>query len=245
MLISTQLEDGVMIIRMQDKAGKNAFSKAFLAEYRATLSEAQNNPEVRVVLLCGLPDVFCSGAPKELLKELVDKKVSPDDLILPREMLSMRLPCVAAMQGHATGGGLALGLCADMVVFARQSRYGANFMNMGFTPGMGMTCLLEHVLPPALAHEMLYTGAYYRGSFFEPHCGGGQVVNKEKVEDVALALAEQMAEKPRKALELLKESLSAPRLQRYEEAFKQESRMHDICFQDEEIRHRIEENYVE
>ena len=245
MLVSTDLQDGVVIVRMQDAAGKNAFSEAFLSEYRSTLSEVQNNPDARVVLLCGLPDIFCSGAPRELLRELVDKKLRPADLILPREMLSMRLPCIAAMQGHATGGGLALGLCADVVVFARQSRYGANFMNMGFTPGMGMTCLLEHVLPPALAHEMLYTGAYYRGSFFEPHCGAGRVVDNEKVEAVAMDLAGQIAEKPRKALELLKVSLSAPRLRRYEEAFKQESRMHDICFQDEEIRRRIEENYVE
>ena len=244
-LVRAELEDGVLIVRMQDEAGNNAFSAPFLQELRGILAEEPLDPQVRVVLLCGLPDIFCSGAPVELLRELVESRLSPDDLILPREMLSLPVPCIAAMGGHATGGGLALGLCADFAVFARQSRYGANFMNMGFTPGMGMTRLLEHFLPPAVAHEMLFTGAYYKGSFLEQCHGLARVADRGEVEAVAMDLALQIADKPRKALELLKKTLATPRLQAYELALKEESLMHQACFAEDEIRLRIEDYYVE
>src|SRR5581483_7175690 len=89
---------------------------------------------------------------------------------LPKYLLDFPLPVIAAMEGHAVGGGFALGLCADIVVVATESRYGATFMNMGFTPGMGTTRLLEHVLSPAMAAEMLFTGEHKKGSFFEGRC---------------------------------------------------------------------------
>ena len=55
----------------------------------------------------------------------------------------------AAGEPIKIGGGFALGLCADVILLARESRYGCTFMNLGFTPGMGTTSLLEHVLSTA------------------------------------------------------------------------------------------------
>lgn len=243
-LVSLGIEDGVATVRMQDEQGRNALAPAFVAELRSALASVAENAGAKVLLLTGLPDVFCSGAPLELLRALCDETVKPSELDLPLQLLSLPLPIVAAMRGHALGGGLAVGLCADVVVFGRESRYGANFMEMGFTPGMGMTGLLEHVLPPASAHEMLYTGGSYRGSFFEKQ-GAGRVVAREQVESEALDIARRIAEKPRHALELLKRALAKPRRERYERDFRVEARMHEICFRHPETIERIEANYVE
>ena len=237
-------EDSIAIIRMRDKKGKNSFNKEFLQAFHATLAEA-NSDNTRVIILCGLPDVFCSGAPLELLQDLESAKLKPTELDLPRTLLSLPVPVISAMKGHATGGGFAIGLCADIVVIARESRYGANFMSMGFTPGMGMTRLLEDVVTSSLAQEMLYTGSYYRGSFFEQRGGFNRVVAKRDVEDVAYDIALQIAEKPRKALELLKQTFSARRLSLYQEAFLKESMMHEICFNQAETKQLIANNFLE
>ncbi len=160
-------------------------------------------------------------------------------------MLDVPVPTIAAMQGHATGGGLALGLCADIVVLAKESRYGASFMNMGFTPGMGMTRLLEHVLSPAIAQELLYTGEFRKGVEFIGAAGINYILPKSQVCAKALEVAARIAEKPRCSLELLKRTLSVRRRQAFEESRTLEAMMHSISFMQDEIRDRIEGEYVE
>ena len=244
-LVHCQVDDGVATVRMQDAAGKNSFSEGFLSELSEALRAAVAEESSRVILLCGLPDVFCSGAPLELLRELSLNEMDPSEIHLSRELLLLPLPVIAAMQGHATGGGLALGLCADMAVIARESRYGASFMNMGFTPGMGMTRLLEHAMVPARAYEMLFTGRFCRGSEFEGGGGFNRVVPKDQVEAVAMDMARQVAEKPRPALELLKRTLSCRRRKLNEEDLAIEALMHRACFSAPEIRRHIEDNYAQ
>jgi polyketide biosynthesis enoyl-CoA hydratase PksI len=146
------------------------------------------------------------------------------------------------MAGHATGGGFALGLAADIVVMAEESRYGFTFMNLGFTPGMGTTALCEHVLSPAVAHELLYTGELRRGARFAGS-GINHVVPRHDVERVAFDVASRIAEKPRQSIAALKRTLSLPRRQAFEQSITHESLMHQITFA--AATSRIENDYVE
>jgi polyketide biosynthesis enoyl-CoA hydratase PksI len=237
--------DGLWEIVMADHAGKNSFSEPFVAELEQVLDFVNRDSTVKVVVLRGLPEVFAAGAPRELLVRLARGEVVPTEIVLSKAMLDIPVPTIAAMQGHATGGGLALGLCADIVLMARESRYGASFMNMGFTPGMGMTRLLEHVLSPAMAQEMLYTGEFRKGASFVGASGINYILPKGQVCAKALDVAEQIAEKPRCSLELLKRSLSVRRRQAFEESRTLEAMMHSISFTQDEIRERIEGEYVE
>src|SRR6266496_5802192 len=165
-----------------------------------------------------------------MLASLVDGSIAPSDLLLSKAFLDLPVPTIAAMEGHAVGGGLALGLCADIVLIARESRYGCPFMNLGFTPGMGMTRLLEHVLSPAVAHEMLYTGEPFKGAHFEGRCGFNYILPRVEVRAKALDLAERIAEKPRVALATLKRVLSLPRRQAFESTRTVEALMHEVTF---------------
>lgn len=238
-------EDGLWEVVMADESGKNAFGEAFVAELKEVLAFIADDRTVKVVVMRGLPDVFAAGAPRELLVRLARGEVAPTDIVLSKAMLDVPVPTIAAMQGHATGGGFALGLCADIVIMAKESRYGASFMNMGFTPGMGMTRLLEHVLSPAMAQELLYTGEFRKGAAFVGASGVNYILPKSQVCAKALDVAEQIAEKPRCSLELLKRTLSVRRRQAFEESRTLEAMMHSISFTQDEIRERIEGEYVE
>ena len=99
--------------------------------------------------LCGLPDVFTALEPAATCWPASSTVASHRPTSCSPAVLDLPILVVAAMAGHAIGGGLALGLCADIILLSRESRYGASFMNMGFTPGMGITKLLEHVMSPA------------------------------------------------------------------------------------------------
>lgn len=228
--VTLRVEHGVAQVMMRDPAGQNMLGARFVEALVDALTRAAADPAARVVLLTGLPEIFCAGAPPALLDDLRAGRAAPADLSLPRVLLDLPLPIIAAMAGHAVGGGLCLGLCADMVLLGRESRYGANFMDLGFTPGMGATALLEHALSPAVAHELLYTGELRRGDAFVGAGGINHIAPRAEVEARAMDIALRIASKPRRCVELLKRSLSLPRRRRYEAALTLETLMHTITF---------------
>ena len=235
---------GIATVVMADASGKNAMSPLFVRELSETLDELTARSDTRVAVLLGLPEVFSAGASREMLEAILDGKVAPSDIVLSKAVLDLPVPVIAAMEGHAVGGGLALGLCADIILLARESSYGCNFMNLGFTPGMGTTRLLEHVLSPAVAHEMMYTGQFFHGSHFEGRSGFNYILPRAQVRAKAMDLAARIAEKPRVALEALKRVLSAPKRQAFEATRTAETMMHAITFAGPDVRRLIEENYA-
>ncbi|MCK6591272.1 MAG: polyketide synthase [Polyangiaceae bacterium] len=235
-------EGGVAVVTMRDAGGRNAMSERFVADLLAALRDAEAWSALKVVVLAGLPDVFSSGASLDMLVRLARGEIAPTDILLAKVLLDMPVPVVAAMEGHAIGGGLALGLAADVVMIARESRYGASFMNMGFTPGMGITKLLEHVVAPAVAREMLFTGEPKKGSFFEGKSGFNAILPKAEVMPRAMAMASRIADKPRISLEILKRSLTMDRRRAFETTHTVESLMHRVSLAQPEIAARIEEH---
>ena len=104
--------EGVALLRMIDERGGNALGAAMVAELTWVLEAIGGDPRCRVLVLAGLDDLFCSGADGSVLQGLVCGHIAPTELLLPRVLLGVPVPTIAAMTGHAIGGGLALGLCA-------------------------------------------------------------------------------------------------------------------------------------
>ncbi len=240
----TSEEEGIAVITMADEANRNAFTAPFVDQLLGSLEEAAGDRDHRVILLQGLPDVWCAGAHQDLLLELAEGDLDAGDILLSKVLLDVPIPVIAAMEGHAVGGGLALALCCDVMIMARESRYGCSFMNMGFTPGMGITRLLGEAVGEYIAREMMFGGQMFRGSHFESWSGVNYVLRKEKVAWKALQLARRIAEKPRFALELLKGDLSIRRRQLFEETRTREAAMHRICFGRPETAERIRVSYT-
>ena len=244
-LLDLQVDaDGCATLRMQDSAGKNAFSQSFVAALVAQLTAIGARADIKAVVLCGLPDIFSAGGDRSVLLGLAEGRIAPYDLLLTRALLELPQPSLAAMAGPAVGGGLVFGLACDLVFLARESRYGCNFMDLGFTPGMGTTRLLQAAVGPYLAAEMMMGAQYFRGQELAER--GAQVngiVPRAEVEARALDVAARLCEKPRAALLLLKRSLGLPRRLAFEEARTLESLMHELCFADPATQALIRQNY--
>ena len=237
--------DGLARLHMNDQEGRNVFSEHFIRSLIEGLDELEKKHKPKVVILHGLPDVFCGGADKDSLIDLAEGRVHMQDLEVSERFIKAPFPMIAAMEGHAMGGGLLLGLSCDMVIAARESRYGAVFMNMGFTPGMGCTTLLREAMGPFLAQEMMYTGKRFRGS--ELASRGtllNGIVGKSEVMPLARDMALRICEKTQKSLYLLKGALSARKKKLLIEARLQEDLMHNITFTDPDTREMINELYA-
>lgn len=229
---------------MQDRANKNVFSHRFVGAFLDTLDGIEK-AEPAVLVVTGMDDVFSGGADRESLMELSQGKMVVRDLVISERLVNARFPIISAMEGHAMGGGLVIGLCSDVVVMAEESRYGAVFMNMGFTPGMGTTTLLPLLVGPFVAAEMMYTGRRYRGRELK---ASGHLINhilpKAEVKPKAMDIARQIAEKNTKSVHLLKYALSAPKKKLLIEARVQEDMMHHISFGYPETQALIAEVYA-
>jgi polyketide biosynthesis enoyl-CoA hydratase PksI len=236
--------DGLAVVALQDEANRNAFTAPFVDELLAALRAAASDREVRVIVLRGLPGIFCAGAHQDLLLELASGERDAADLLLSKAVLDLPVPAIAAMEGHAVGGGLALALCCDVLLMARESRYGCSFMNLGFTPGMGITRLLQDAVGEYLAREMMFGGEIIRGARFEARSGINHVLPRDQVWPKALQIARRIADQPRHALVTLKANLSIRHRQVFEETRTLETAMHRLCFAQPETRQRILENYT-
>lgn len=241
--VTLTVSDGIAELWMRDEPGNNAFSSNFVDHLLLRMAELSRNREAKVCVLRGLPEVFCAGGDKQVLLELAEGNLAPYDLELTRTLLELPIPTIAAMEGHAIGGGLVFGLACDMVVMARESRYGSNFMDLGFTPGMGTTRLLQFAVGEYLAAEMMFGCQYFKGSHFENRAQVNYVVPRAKVLTQTRKVALRLTDKPRFAIELLKRSLSLPRRLAFEQARTIESMMHQVSFADPGTRLRIRENY--
>lgn len=219
-MIQIERDGDVATIRMVE----SALTHAVVDGLWATFAEVQRSASC--IVLAGQRDYFSSGAAREVLDDLVTGRRETGELLLPRVLLDCPVPCIAAMAGSAIGGGFALGMAADIVVLAAEQRYQLNFMDLGFTPGMGVTALLEHALTPAVAQELMFTCEARRGR----DLAANHVVPAADVERVALDLAHRIADKPRAQIVALKRTLSIRRRQAFESARTQEALMHALAF---------------
>lgn len=232
-------EGSVACVQMNDAKRQNALGHEMVENLTRIFDELGREEDLRAVVLTGLPEVFSSGASYEVLDDLASGRRSAAEVLLPRILLECPLPCLAAMSGYGLGGGFALEIAADMVLLARESRYSLNFMDLGFTPGMGTTALLEHVLSPAVAHELMFTGEARLGRDFEGRSGINHILSRDDVLPKALDIAQRIADKPRYAVAALKQELSAPRRQAFEAARAREALMHSLCFAQPEMKGRF------
>lgn len=232
--------DGVCLLRMQDRAGKNGFSDRFVADLQQAFADVGRRETCRAVVLTGYGSYFSSGGTQDGLRDLYEGRMRFTDRDLYSVALQCPVPVVAAMQGHAIGGGFVMGLFADLVVLAREAVYTANFMQYGFTPGMGATCVLPLKLGTVLAHEAMLTAGTYRGEELQRRGALVPVLPRDQVLPHALELARSLAEKPRLSLITLKDHLADPLRQQLPSVIAQEVAMHERTFHQPDVRRRIE-----
>ena len=73
-------------------------------------------------------------------------------------LMRLAVPTIAAVHGHAVGGGLALALACDLRYAAEDARLSVNFARLGLHPGMASTLTLPRAIGAARALELFYTG---------------------------------------------------------------------------------------
>lgn len=208
--------DGIAILHLNRLNNKNALGKQLtseLIEELDSLSKQSNN--IRVMILRSLvPGIFCAGADlKERLK--MNEEEVPKMSALYRKtfhsMSSLPFPTIAALDGHALGGGLEMALACDLRVASSSAKLGLVETKLAIIPGAGGTQRLPRILGVAKAKELIFTGSILEGHEALETGLVNQVVKQNSEGDAAfqasLKLAQRMAENGPIALKAAKEAI--------------------------------------
>ena len=229
--IETELhENGVLVVRMVDRDARNMYSPALVRGLEEVFAHIDGCDAYRAVVLTGYDTYFACGGTRDSLVAIQQGAAKFTDTKVYQLPMSCRVPVIAAMQGHAIGGGWTLGMFADLCLFSAESRYISPYMQYGFTPGAGATQVFPTRLGLDLARETLFTAAEYTGLELRgkglPHV----CLPRAEVLPRALALADAIAARGRDDAIAVKHHFSAAQLAEVEATYRRELEMHDRSF---------------
>ena len=229
-IAATAHPGGIVEVTMQDRASKNMFSEALIQGLGEVFAHIDGNAGYKAVILAGYEQYFATGGTREALLAIQQGKLKFTDDRTFRLALDCRIPVIAAMQGHAIGAGLSLGLLADLPLLSGESKYLSPYMNYGFTPGVGATLAVPERLGHDLARESLFTAQEYGGAELKERGIALPVFARKEVHQAAWRLAHALAAHPRWALVEMKRHLARPIRERLDETCERELAMHDLTF---------------
>jgi acyl transferase domain-containing protein/NAD(P)-dependent dehydrogenase (short-subunit alcohol dehydrogenase family)/pimeloyl-ACP methyl ester carboxylesterase/aryl carrier-like protein len=238
------LDAGIAVVTMRTDGHGNMITDELLHGLEQSFATIAARPELKVVILTGTEQVFCMGGTPAALEMLAARQGTFTDAAFVYEgLLNCDRPVIAAVCGHAAGGGLAMGLYADIIVMSREGSYAANFLKYGFTPGMGASYILERRFGAALAAEMLLTGRGYRGDELERRGAQVSFETPDQVLPRALSLARSIAEMPSDASRVLKKELARRTLSALSHVIPSEVTMHERVLGDAAVE-RVRQHFT-
>lgn len=145
-----------------DNPPLNVVTTELTAQLRHALHTVAADTEVRAVILYGAGGrAFCAGSDISEFESLhgraAERKLLLEKLVY-RQLATLHVPTIAAIEGHALGGGLELALCCDFRVATTRAKLGMPELTLGVTPGSGGTQRLPRIVGPARAKEMILLG---------------------------------------------------------------------------------------
>jgi enoyl-CoA hydratase len=163
--------DGITQLTLNRPERLNAMNYALISELHAALDDLAGDRECRVVVLTGAGRGFCAGldlaegasppSAKGLGRAQAGMTVQKMIAGLVPKMRAMPQPIISAVNGAASGGGLALALASDVRIAAPTARFNVAFVRIGLSGcDIGVSWLLPRLVGASRAFELLLTGRF-------------------------------------------------------------------------------------
>ena len=208
---------GVVVLRLERPERLNAINEVMVRELHEACERIAQDREVRVVVLTGAGRGFCSGID---MRDFGPAMLEPSDPVidrlrfqermasLPKAIRELPQPVVAAVNGPAVGGGLALCLAADVRLCSASASFGNAAVLLGLSGAeMGMSYHLPRIVGTSVAADWMLTGRTVTAE--EAHRRGlvSELVEDDRLLDRALELAGQISAHSALGVQMTKRAL--------------------------------------
>ena len=207
-------EKGVATIKLNRPKVLNAMNKQLWLDFQEALEDVKGDPEIKALIVTGEGRAFSTGAD---LKDSKDRSVEDYREYLvelqetSRKIIRFEKPTIAAINGYALGSGYELALACDIRIAANEAKIGSPEASVTSSVTGGATRLVQDLIGPGKAKELLFTSEYIDGKEAE-RVG---LVNKSVPLDQLMAETKSMAEKIAKnssfSIKMIKRGLNMAR----------------------------------
>ncbi|MBI4985109.1 MAG: enoyl-CoA hydratase/isomerase family protein [Rhodocyclales bacterium] len=218
--IQFRVEDNVGIITLNRPEKYNAISWDLAQELADLLRELRYDDDVRAIVLHGAGKSFCAGADAGFLSGDGDRPLpGTSDASRPiprwqrlypggpffdavRQLVNVGKPVIAAIHGHAVGGGLAYALACDRRFGDTTVKMSAIFTNIGVAPDCGISWFLPRVVGHANALMMVETARIFKAEECKQLGLVDELVPEGKALETALGYARTIAKRASAAVDM-------------------------------------------
>ena len=224
-------EGRVGVITLNRPEALNALNVQLGNELLAAARGFDADPEIGAIIITGTDRAFAAGADiKEMAPRSYMDMYTLNWSACWDDLSKVRTPLIAAVAGHALGGGCELAMICDFIIAADNAKFGQPEIRLGVIPGMGGSQRLTRSIGKAKAMEMVLTGRTMGAEEAERAGLVARVIPVAGLMDDALATATTIAGMSKPIALLAKEAVNAAQEMSLAEGVHFERRLNHSCW---------------
>ncbi len=194
-VVLTEARGPVLLVTLNRPDRLNAWNDEMEQQYSDILADADDDPDVRAIVVTGAGRGFCAGADMDNLRQVSSSRAgSTNAFSRPRTFpLTIRKPLIAAINGPAAGLGLIEALYCDLRFCVPDAKLTTAFSRRGLVAEYGISWLLPRLVGISSALDLLMSARIVLGS--EAHDMGlvDRLVEPDDLVEAAVAYAQDLA----------------------------------------------------
>lgn len=156
------VENGIATVTLNRPQSLNSMNDALIEGLHASLTQAETDPVVRVLVLTGNGKAFCAGGDLAFLNGLENVSAKKDFIArvgeVAKRITTLSKPVLAYVNGVTAGAGVNLMLACDLIYASAKARFGESFAKVGLIPDCGGLYFLPKAIGVHKAKELMFTG---------------------------------------------------------------------------------------
>lgn len=208
--ITYEKKEGIAVIKLNRPKVLNAMNKQLWLDMQVALEDVRTDPEVKALIITGEGRAFSTGADlkesktrsreeyRRYLEELQETS---------RRIIRFEKPTLAAINGYALGSGYELALACDIRIAADEAKIGSPEAKVNSSVTGGAMRLVQDLIGPGKARELLFTGEYISGKEAERIGLVNRSVPLEKLMETTREMAAKIAANSAFSIRMIKRGL--------------------------------------
>lgn len=207
MSVDFEIKDSIAVLTLNNPNKLNVLNTNFVEKIYDCLANLEKKANVLVIF--GTDKAFAAGVDINEIDAFSFERAVLDEFIDHKweRVLNVKIPVISAIEKYALGGGFELALASDIVIAARDAKFGFPEINLGLMPGLGGTQLLTRIVGTKKASELIMSGDSIDAEEALRLNIVSKIVSSADLKEETLALARRISQKSPVSLRLIKEAI--------------------------------------
>lgn len=236
-------EDQIATLTMNRPKALNSLHPDLMKELIAALVKADEDEEIRAIVLTGAGNAFSAGGDLPYLESL-NNVIEAHEYIrlggkISSTIMNTNKPVIAMINGVAAGAGFNISLACDIIICSKSAKFVQSFSKIGLIPDCGGTWLLPKVVGVHKAKELMFTAKMIDAEEAQELGIVNQIAAAEELKNTTYKFAKKIVKGAPIAIKNIKEILNQSNDVTFAEALKLEEAVQTLCIHTEDNKEGI------